>query len=124
MAQLARDKSSRTGEARLPSAGRMTGFVAGMEEWLSGRLPRVTPAELEARARFFSRELASHGVTAFTDATVRNGLDEVTAFAKLVSTKAIGQRTSVMVGQDHIAAVPDARRIADTAGLPHTRVPI
>jgi len=99
------------------NAGRMTGFVAGMEEWLSGRLPRVTPAELEARARFFSRELASHGVTAFTDATVQNGLDEVTAFAKLVSTKAIGQRTSVMVGQDHIEDVPDARRIADTAGL-------
>lgn len=99
------------------NAGRMTGFVAGMEEWLSSRLPRVTPAELEARARVFSRELASHGVTAFTDATVRNGLDEVTAFAKLVSTKAISQRTSVMVGQDHVDDVPDARRIADTAGL-------
>lgn len=98
-------------------AGRMTGFVAGMEEWLSSRLPRVTPAELEARARVFSRELASHGVTAFTDATVRNGLDEVTAFAKLVSTKAISQRASVMVGQDHVDDVPDARRIGDTAGL-------
>ena len=102
--------------ARDPT-GRMTGFVAGMEEWLSSRLPRVTPAELEARARVFSRELASHGVTAFTDATVRNGLDEVTAFAKLVSTKAISQRASVMVGQDHVDDVPDARRIGDTAGL-------
>src|SRR4029077_940426 len=32
---------------------RLTGLVTGMEEWLTGRLPPVTIANLEARARAY-----------------------------------------------------------------------
>ena len=32
------------------ASGRLSGLVVGMEEWLGARLPRVTEAELEARA--------------------------------------------------------------------------
>src|SRR5271156_985494 len=41
------------------ASGRLSGLVVGMEEWLGTRLPRVMSAELEARARLFSRDLAS-----------------------------------------------------------------
>ncbi|MGH7932005.1 MAG: amidohydrolase [Candidatus Binataceae bacterium] len=98
-------------------AGRMTGFVVGMEEWLTDRLPLVTAAELEARARIFSRELAAGGITAFTDAGVRNGPDEVATFARLTNTGAICQRTALMLGQHHVDAVVPARRISDAGGI-------
>lgn len=79
-------------------SGRLTGLVVGMEEWISARMPRVTPAELEARVRTFSRELAAAGITAFTDATVRNGPEDFAAFAQLVANGAIPQRTALMAG--------------------------
>jgi predicted amidohydrolase YtcJ len=97
--------------------GRLTGLVAGMEEWLTSRMPRVTAAELEARARVFSRELAAAGVTAFTDATVRNGPDEVALFARLVAGGAITQRMSMMVGPAYSEAIPVMRQMAAAAGI-------
>lgn len=98
-------------------AGRLTGLVAGMEEWLTSRMPRVTAAELEARARIFSRELAAAGITAFTDATVRNGPDEVALFARLAAGGAIAQRMSIMVGPAYIEAIPPLRQVAAAAGI-------
>jgi predicted amidohydrolase YtcJ len=97
------------------ASGRLTGLVAGMEEWLSSHLPRVTASELESRVRGFSRELGAAGVTAFTDATVRNGPEEVTAFGQLRARGAICQRMSVMVG----AGTPllAVGRAADAAGM-------
>jgi len=98
-------------------SGRLTGLVVGMDEWISQRLPRVTPAELEARTRVYSRELAAAGITTFTDATVRNGPDDVATFARLAANGAIGQRIGVMIGQDQIDAVNISRQTAETAGL-------
>jgi predicted amidohydrolase YtcJ len=99
------------------SSGRLTGFVVGMEEWLSNRLPRVTAAELESRARTFSRELAAAGITAFTDATVRNGPEEMAALAKLSDSGAISQRIFAMLGYPHIEAANKARQIAENSGI-------
>jgi len=112
-------------EARVPGgatvirepSGRLSGLVVGMEEWLTNKLPRVTAAELEARARNYSRELAASGITAFTDATVRNGPAEVGAFIRLVATGAISQQTSVMIGPGHIGAVDELRPAAEAAGV-------
>ena len=81
------------------ATGRLSGLVAGMESYLSRRLPLVTPAELESRARLFSRELAAAGVTAFTDATVRNGPEEVALMARLLSGRAVTQRIAMMLGR-------------------------
>src|SRR6516162_8777994 len=36
------------------ATGRLSGLLVGMEEWISARLPRVTAAEMESRARFYS----------------------------------------------------------------------
>ncbi len=99
------------------AAGRLTGLVVGMESWLTNRLPRVTGAEIEARARLFSRELAASGVTAFTDATASNGPDQVTALARLVRSGAIGQRAAMMIGSAHLDAAADAYRVAAPAGI-------
>lgn len=99
------------------ASGRLTGLVSGMEQWITRHLPVVTETEIEARARLFSRELAAAGVTAFTDATVRNGPDEVALFGKLLSTGAISQRISLMVGEEHLGSVGEARRLAETAGI-------
>jgi predicted amidohydrolase YtcJ len=90
------------------ASGRLTGLLVGMEEWLSAHLPRVTPAEIESRAGVMSRELAAAGVTAFTDATVRNGPAEIALFAKLKSSGAISQRVGVMLGAPHLDALPQA----------------
>jgi predicted amidohydrolase YtcJ len=98
-------------------AGVASGFVAGMEEWLGERLPRVTAAELEARARTFSRELAAAGVTSFVDATVRNSPEDFTVFARLKRDRAISQRVGAMIGQQYLDAIEPARRNAVTAGL-------
>jgi predicted amidohydrolase YtcJ len=84
------------------SVGRLTGLVVGMERWLSDRLPKVTAAELEARARIYSQELAANGITAFTDATVRNGAEEIAAFARLTASRAIKQRVCLMIGAEHL----------------------
>ncbi|MBE3604673.1 amidohydrolase family protein [bacterium] len=99
------------------SDGRLTGFVAGLEQWLSDRLPLVTAAELESRARNFSRELAAGGITAFTDATVRNGPNQIAALARMASAGVIRQRAGVMLGENFIDAASEARRIADASGL-------
>ncbi len=97
--------------------GRPTGLVVGMEEAISAGLPLVTAAELESRARTFSRELASAGVTAFTDATVRNGPDEVKLFAKLAAGAAISQRIGVMVGARYLETAEQSAVAASQAGM-------
>ncbi len=97
--------------------GRPAGLVAGMEEWIGAGLPLVTAAELESRARTLSRELASAGVTAFTDATVKNGPDEVQLFARLAQSRAIGQRIGLMVGARHLETAEQAAADASQAGV-------
>ena len=99
------------------ATGRLSGLVAGMESYISRRLPRVTPAELESRARLFSRELAAGGVTAFTDATVRNGPEDVALMARLVSGRAVAQRVATMLGAPHLDALDEAARTAQPAGI-------
>lgn len=94
------------------ATGKLTGLVAGMESWLTRRLPPVTPAELEARAHIFSRELASAGVTAFTDATVRNGPDEAALMARLIAGRAVSQRVAMMIGAHNLDALDEAQRAA------------
>jgi predicted amidohydrolase YtcJ len=98
-------------------AGRLTGLTVGMDEWISQHLPRVTAAELESRTRIYSRELAAAGVTAFTDATVRNGPDDVATFARLHTGGAITQRVAVMIGQGHVDAANISRQAAESGGL-------
>jgi len=105
-AQLVRDGS-----------GRLSGLVVGIEEWLTRRLPLVTSAETEARARLLSRELAAAGVTAFTDATARNGADEVELFAKLAGSATICQRVGIMIGANHLDSSARAAATAQAAGI-------
>ena len=97
--------------------GRLSGLVIGMEEWITRRLPPVTSADIEARTRIFSRELAAAGTTAFTDATVRNGLDEVRLFARLRSAGAFCQRAFLMLGAQHVDQAAEARNLAESAGM-------
>ena len=100
------------------ATGHLSGLVAGMEEYISRRLPRVTPAELESRARLFSREMAAAGVTAFTDATVRNGPEEVAVMARLVSARAVSQRVSMMLGAPYLDQLEAATRAAKPGAIP------
>jgi predicted amidohydrolase YtcJ len=99
------------------AAGKLTGLVVGMETWLSDRLPRVTAAEGESRARVMSREMASAGVTAFTDATSRNSPVEIEQIAKLVGSGAICQRVGVMIGGEYLDAADQCAQIARPAGI-------
>jgi predicted amidohydrolase YtcJ len=86
------------------AAGKLTGLVAGLEQVITRHLPLVTKAETESRARIMSRELAAAGVTAFTDATVRNGPETVELFARLSATGSVCQRIGVMIGAHHLEA--------------------
>ncbi|HUY19175.1 MAG TPA: amidohydrolase family protein [Candidatus Binataceae bacterium] len=97
--------------------GRLTGLVVGMEEAIGAGLPLVTAAELESRARIFSRELAAAGVTAFTDATVKNGPDEVRLFARFAESGAIAQRIGVMVGARHLETAEQLAALAAQARM-------
>ncbi len=99
------------------AAGKPTGLVVGMEELITSRLPLVTAAETEARARILSRELAAAGVTAFTDTTARNDAGQIELFAKLVTSRAIAQRMGAMIGGTHLDCVPKASEIARNAGI-------
>lgn len=101
---------------REPS-GRLSGLVVGMDEWIGQRLPRVTAAELESRTRVYSRELAAAGVTAFTDATVRNGPDDVATLVRLRASGAIAQRIGVMIGPGQVDAIDLSRQAAEAGGL-------
>ncbi len=98
-------------------AGKLTGLVAGMETWLTDHLPLVTRAEAESRARIMSRELAANGVTTFTDATVRNGAQEVELFAGFAQSGAICQRMGVMIGAQHLDDVDRCAELAAGAGI-------
>ncbi len=93
-------------------AGKLSGLVAAMEQEITARLPLVTKAETESRARIMSRELAAAGVTAFTDATVRNGAEEVELFARLSAARSICQRVGVMIGAHHLDAAGAAAKFA------------
>lgn len=94
------------------SQGELTGLAIGMEEWLSARMARVTGAELEARARVFSRELAAAGITSITDATVRNGPEDIAALDGLAASGALLQRTSAMAGAQYLGQLPELRAAA------------
>jgi predicted amidohydrolase YtcJ len=83
-----------------------------MEEWLSARLPRVTAAEMESRARVYSHELAANGITALTDATVRNGPEDVKILSSLAGSGAIKQRISLMLGPQCLNELSALRRAA------------
>jgi predicted amidohydrolase YtcJ len=98
-------------------SGRLSGLIVGMEEWLSARLPRVTAAELESRVRFYSHELAANGITAFTDATVRNGSEEVAVFSQLAASGSIKQRVSLLVGPRYLAGISALRNAAAADGM-------
>ncbi|HJU11422.1 MAG TPA: amidohydrolase family protein [Candidatus Binataceae bacterium] len=99
------------------ATGRLSGLMVGMEEWLSARLPRVTAAEMEARARSYSCELAANGITAFTDATVRNGPEEIATFARLIASGALRQRLAMMVGPQYLKDLHGMRRTAEASGI-------
>lgn len=99
------------------AAGRLTGLVTGMEEWLGRRLPPTTYAGLEARAKNYSRELAAAGVTAFTDATVHNGPEHIKLFGELRSSGAIAQHVCAMLGEDYLDVCEDACRIGRETGV-------
>src|SRR6202050_5278990 len=99
------------------AAGKLSGLVVGMETWLSDHLPPVTAAESESRARIMSREMAAAGVTAFTDATTRNGPVEVEQFAKLVQSNAICQRVGLMIGGQNLDEADRCDQIARAAGI-------
>jgi predicted amidohydrolase YtcJ len=99
------------------NANRLTGLVS-MEEWLTARMPPMTNADLEARARNFSRELAAAGVTSFTDVTVRNSPRHIELFGEMVSWGAIAQHCSLMLGEDHIESWVEVRRKGAEAGVP------
>jgi predicted amidohydrolase YtcJ len=99
------------------AAGKLTGLIVGMETWLSDHLPPVTAAESESRARIMSRELAAAGITAFTDATTRNGPVEVEMFAKLAGSGAICQRVGVMIGGQHLDAADRCEQLAADSGI-------
>jgi predicted amidohydrolase YtcJ len=99
------------------AVGKPTGLVVGMEEWITRHLPIVTKAEAEARTRGMSRELAAAGVTAFTDATVRNGAPEMESFARYVQSGAICQRVGVMIGAPYLDSAEQAAALAHAAGI-------
>jgi predicted amidohydrolase YtcJ len=98
-------------------AGKLSGLVVGMETWLTDHLPLVTRAEAESRARVMSRELAANGVTTFTDATVRNGPNEVELFARFAQSGAICQRIGVMIGAQYLDDADRCAEIAAGAGI-------
>jgi predicted amidohydrolase YtcJ len=98
--------------------GRLNGLITGMEEWLTARLPPITTADLEARSRSFSRELAAAGVTSFTDATVRNSPRQIEMFGELVSWGAIAQHCAMMLGEDHVEHWGEVRRKSEATGVP------
>ncbi|MGA9724983.1 MAG: amidohydrolase family protein, partial [Candidatus Binatus sp.] len=99
------------------AAGKLTGLVVGMETWLSNHLPPVTDAESESRARIMSREMAAAGVTAFTDATTRNGPVEMEQFARLAASGAICQRVGVMIGGQHLDDADRCEQLARAGGI-------
>ncbi len=105
------------GHLGIGGSGRLDGLVVGMEQWLTRRLPPITGAALEARARVYSRELAAAGVTAFTDATARNGPEEVALFAKLIGGGAVCQRVGMMIGAEHLESAPPAIELASRSGV-------
>jgi len=99
------------------AAGKLSGLVVGMETWLSDHLPLVTAAESESRARIMSRELAAAGITAFTDATTRNGFLEFEQFAKLAQSGAICQRVGVMIGGQYLDDAERCEQLALTSRI-------
>jgi len=99
------------------ATGHATGLVVGMEEWITSKLPLVTAAETEARARIYSRDLAAAGVTAFTDASPRNDAAQVELFGKLVASRSICQRIGMMIGYEHLKTVPEASAAGRAAGI-------
>ncbi|HVN29898.1 MAG TPA: amidohydrolase family protein [Candidatus Binataceae bacterium] len=99
------------------ATGQATGLVVGMEEWITSRLPLVTAAETEARARIYSRDLAAAGVTAFTDTSPRNDAAQVELFGKLSASRSICQRIGVMIGFEHLKSVPEASAAGRATGI-------
>ena len=71
-------------------------------------IPRLAPEALAGAVADLSDGLAAAGVTAVTDATVGNGLEEIELLADLRASGRIAQRLTAMVGLDRVEEVAAA----------------
>lgn len=93
----------RSGRVEL-CAGVPTGRITDAPQLLT-RVPRLGREEMTRSLGELSLELAAAGVTAVTDATHTNGLEELAFLDQVVSEAPIHQHVEVMVGIEGLGAV-------------------
>jgi predicted amidohydrolase YtcJ len=89
--------------AALPADGVLVDGHAAL-----AHVPRLEPERLDAAVAALSAELAAAGVTAVTDATATNGLDELRRVAGLVRSGRLRQRVDMMVSAGALDELLDA----------------
>jgi predicted amidohydrolase YtcJ len=71
------------------------------------RVPRLDSSTMQRAVAEVSRRLAAEGVTSVTDASARNGPDEILLLAQLRSEGAIVQRVEAMLGAGSLTAATE-----------------
>lgn len=89
------------------AAGRCTGLLYRLDDWLRDRLPETAAPDLSG----VGRRLAACGVTGVTDATPANGAEELAGFGAAVASGALPQRLVVM-GRNELPEPPAGSGVA------------
>ena len=94
--------------ARDLDTGSPNGLLLEMEDYLDGRIPRPSPAELSASVERAALKLLSLGVTSVQDATHNNSIDRWSLFQRLSGHVGPLPRITLMPGAGHVADFEDA----------------
>ncbi|MCH8205755.1 MAG: amidohydrolase [Chloroflexi bacterium] len=82
--------------------GEPTGLLLEMDDYLDGRIPRLTEAELTRGMQAVSRLLLSNGVTSVQDATHSNSVDRWNTLRALKVDGSLVPRVTLMAGLRHL----------------------
>ncbi len=94
--------------ARDLESGTPNGLLLEMEDFLDGRIPRQSAAQLSDLVERAARRLLSFGVTSVQDATHTNSIDRWNLFQHLSAQGMLLPRITLMPGADHVADFADA----------------
>lgn len=79
-------------------SGQPSGMLFEMNEFTDGKVPPISPAEMERGVKLANEAYLSQGITSIQDATVSNNIDTWKFFQRLRKSSSIKPRLSLMMG--------------------------
>ena len=88
-------------------SGEPNGILFDMDHYLDGKIPPLSPDELEQGVALANEQYLAAGITSLQDATARNGLPQWRAFGRMHERGQLTPRLSVMLGISYLQEIQE-----------------